>query len=208
MSKRSISAKALVEDISNGLSDAELMGRHELSYGQLQKIFAQLVKAGYVAQEVLDGRRKEETETSSVGSRGTNVPAMRTESPSSPPEGRPWAVSSSRPQSWRTSALFSVPPALTGRGVPRPPQRADPYYCFLRALDDRGHTVCARGARGSRFVSPRGIHCRPLSSLRDRRASDGYPGMFVAREGVGAPSGLGHRGSVILRQSGRDRGAV
>ncbi len=80
MNKRSISAKALVEDIKKGLSDAELMSRHELSIGQLQKIFAQLLKAGYVAQEVLDGRRQEETEASSAGFGGTDVPGMATES--------------------------------------------------------------------------------------------------------------------------------
>ncbi len=83
MSKRSISAKALVEDLRNGLSDSEVMSRHELSFGQLQKIFAQLVKAGYVAQEVLDGRRKEETKPSSLKFDGTHVPAMATESRSS-----------------------------------------------------------------------------------------------------------------------------
>jgi hypothetical protein len=61
LSKRSISAKALVEDIRKGLSDAELMDRHELSQGQLQKIFVQLIKAGHVPQEELDGRRPQQT---------------------------------------------------------------------------------------------------------------------------------------------------
>jgi hypothetical protein len=86
LSKRSISAKALIADINKGLSDAELMGRHELSYGQLQRIFAQLVKAGYVAQEELDGKRMRGTEASSPASPGSNVAAVEPQKPS--PEAR------------------------------------------------------------------------------------------------------------------------
>jgi hypothetical protein len=85
LGKRSISAKALLEDISTGLSDAELMDRHELSHAQLQKILAQLLKAGYIGREVLDGRRQAETKSSSVEFEGTDVPVMATESRSAQP---------------------------------------------------------------------------------------------------------------------------
>jgi hypothetical protein len=90
LSKRSISAKALVGDIRKGLPDAELMSRYELSEGQLQKIFVQLIKAGYVAQEALDGRKQPETETSSAGIRGSGVAAAGNEvSSSEPPRSVP-----------------------------------------------------------------------------------------------------------------------
>jgi hypothetical protein len=65
LNKRSISAKAVVADIKNGLSDAELMSRHELSEGQLHNIFSQLVKAGYVVQDQLDGRRQQDASAAS-----------------------------------------------------------------------------------------------------------------------------------------------
>jgi hypothetical protein len=85
LNKRSISAKAVVADIKNGLSDAELMNRHDLSSGQLQRIFAQLVKAGYVAQEELDGRMPQEAETSSAGASGSSVASLPSEAPSPKP---------------------------------------------------------------------------------------------------------------------------
>jgi hypothetical protein len=75
----------LLEDISKGLSDAELMDRHELSHAQLQKVFSQLLKAGYVAQEVLNGRRQAETKSSSVEFEGTGAPVKATESRSAQP---------------------------------------------------------------------------------------------------------------------------
>jgi hypothetical protein len=83
LSKRSISVKALVEDISKGLSDAELMHKHGLSHVQLQRVFAQLIEAGYVGREVLEGRKQQETKPSSVGFGETDVPAVATESRSS-----------------------------------------------------------------------------------------------------------------------------
>jgi hypothetical protein len=91
LKKRSVSAKALVEDIRNGLSDAELMSRHEIGYGQLRKLFVQLIEAGYLAPEALDGRRHEETKAAS-GEFGTNAvqptqPERR--SPGSPHSVRP-----------------------------------------------------------------------------------------------------------------------
>jgi hypothetical protein len=61
LDRRSISAKAVVADIKKGLSDSELMNRHELNQGQLQKIFAQLIKAGYVAKEAVEERGQKET---------------------------------------------------------------------------------------------------------------------------------------------------
>jgi len=61
LKKRLVSAKALVEDVRNGLSDAELVSKYEISYDQLQKFFVQLIEAGHLAQEALDGRRHEET---------------------------------------------------------------------------------------------------------------------------------------------------
>jgi len=78
LDKRSISAKALLEDIRKGLSDAELMGRHELSPGQMQKVLAKLVNGGHIAQAVLDVRKRVQTKTSSAGPRGSNVPVMET----------------------------------------------------------------------------------------------------------------------------------
>jgi hypothetical protein len=83
LSKRSISAKAVVADIKKGLSDSELMSRHELSHGQLQKVLGQLIKAGYITQEELDRRRQQEVETSSAGPRGSNVTAAGREAHSS-----------------------------------------------------------------------------------------------------------------------------
>jgi hypothetical protein len=65
LKKRSISAKALVEDVGNGLSDTELMSRYELSYGQLQKFFVQLIDAGYVTQEALNRRTHDQTKPAS-----------------------------------------------------------------------------------------------------------------------------------------------
>lgn len=78
LSKRSISAKALVGDINRGLSDAELMEKYELNHVQLQRIFAQLLKAGYVSREILHGRQ-EEKKTSSVEFIETHVLATATE---------------------------------------------------------------------------------------------------------------------------------
>ncbi len=83
MSKRSISVKALVEDIGRGLPDAELMHRHELSPVQLQRVFAQLLRAGYVGREVLDARKQGDTKTSSEEFEGTEAPGMATQSRSS-----------------------------------------------------------------------------------------------------------------------------
>jgi hypothetical protein len=72
-------------DIKKGLSDPELMDRHELSHGQLQKIFAQLVKAGYLGQELLDGRGPQEAKNSCAGASGTNATAVGNESSPSVP---------------------------------------------------------------------------------------------------------------------------
>ncbi|MBI4964365.1 MAG: hypothetical protein HY913_13895 [Desulfomonile tiedjei] len=83
MSKRSISVKDMIEDINKGISDAELMHRHELTHVQLQKVLGQLLKAGHVGREVLDGRRQEKNKTSSVEFEGADAPATATESRSS-----------------------------------------------------------------------------------------------------------------------------
>jgi hypothetical protein len=48
-------------DIRNGLSDAELMSRHEIDSAQLRKFFAKLIEAGYIAPEALGGRSHDET---------------------------------------------------------------------------------------------------------------------------------------------------
>lgn len=64
LSTRSISVKVLLKDISKGLSDAELMHRHELTHVQLQRIFAQLLEAGHIGDEVLEERKQQEAKTS------------------------------------------------------------------------------------------------------------------------------------------------
>ncbi len=102
LKKRSVSAKALVEDIGNGLSDAELMSRHEIGYAQLQKFFAQLIQAGYIAPEVLVGRSHDETGAASAELSGNDEQATRPEWRSSkpphsvPPEPHPVTLSPDR----------------------------------------------------------------------------------------------------------------
>jgi hypothetical protein len=102
LKKRSISAKALVEDVRNGLSDTELMSRYELSYGQLQKLFLQLIEAGYVTQEALDARRQDQTKPAPEELGGSGVQAARPErrlsdTPHSvQPESHPEALSPQR----------------------------------------------------------------------------------------------------------------
>ena len=48
MNKRKISAKQLVSDINSGMSDAQLMAKHELSPKGLQSAFSKLVGAGLI----------------------------------------------------------------------------------------------------------------------------------------------------------------
>ena len=52
--------RALVEDIRNGLHDAEIMSRHELSDSQLNKFFVRLIAAGYITKEALDAKQQEQ----------------------------------------------------------------------------------------------------------------------------------------------------
>ena len=85
LNKRSVSAKALVKDISNGLSNAQLMSRHEIDYAQLQKFFGQLIQAGHLAPEALVGRSHDETGATFAESSGNAAQAERPEPSSSKP---------------------------------------------------------------------------------------------------------------------------
>jgi|GEM_PF-619901 len=55
--KKTVSAKAIVADIKAGIDDFELMRRHELSPGQLQKVLTKLVAAGHLTQADIDARK-------------------------------------------------------------------------------------------------------------------------------------------------------
>ncbi len=52
-----ISAKTLVSEIKNGMSDIDLMTKYDLSPQRLNSVFAKLMKAGYIMQEDLAGRQ-------------------------------------------------------------------------------------------------------------------------------------------------------
>jgi len=56
MEKTKISAKEVLDDIHSGITDQELMSRHNLSPSQLQSLFTKLVKAGFLAQSDIDQR--------------------------------------------------------------------------------------------------------------------------------------------------------
>lgn len=57
MEKKTVSVKAVLADIKNGLHDSELMRRHELTPGQLERLFTKLVDAGYLSPEDLEARK-------------------------------------------------------------------------------------------------------------------------------------------------------
>ncbi len=46
MNKRKISAKELVSDIKSGMTDAQLMAKHELTPKALEGLFSKLIQAG------------------------------------------------------------------------------------------------------------------------------------------------------------------
>lgn len=54
MGKKSISAKALVEDIRNGVPTPEIMQLHDLSAGQFSTAVTRLVQAGHIPAEELE----------------------------------------------------------------------------------------------------------------------------------------------------------
>jgi hypothetical protein len=56
MGTRKISAKEVVGDIKSGMSDAELMKKHDLSAKGLESLFEKLVKAGLVDEPILKKR--------------------------------------------------------------------------------------------------------------------------------------------------------
>jgi hypothetical protein len=55
-SKRKLSAKQLVADISTGMTDQELAGKYELTAEQLHSVFQKLAKAGLLTDARLHGR--------------------------------------------------------------------------------------------------------------------------------------------------------
>jgi predicted Zn-ribbon and HTH transcriptional regulator len=55
---RKISAKAVLTDLKEGLSDAQLMERYGLSFQGLQDLFSKLIGAKLVTQQYLDNRAK------------------------------------------------------------------------------------------------------------------------------------------------------
>lgn len=57
MEKKTVSAKAIVSDIKDGVDDFELMRRYELSPGQLQKVLTKLVASGRLTQDDIDARK-------------------------------------------------------------------------------------------------------------------------------------------------------
>jgi len=60
MAKRHVSAKAILHDLSVGLSDNEILKKYDLSNEQLQSTFQKLIKTGLLTQEALDRRRAAE----------------------------------------------------------------------------------------------------------------------------------------------------
>lgn len=59
MDKKSVSAKAVLEDIRAELSDAEMMAKYDLSEEQLEKLFKKMIAAGQVTKGDLNYRMQE-----------------------------------------------------------------------------------------------------------------------------------------------------
>jgi len=55
---RKISAKAVLTDLKEGLTDAQLMERYGLSFQGLQDLFAKLQQAKLITQQYLENRAK------------------------------------------------------------------------------------------------------------------------------------------------------
>jgi hypothetical protein len=60
--KKTVSVKAVLADIKSGVHDTELMRRHELTPGQLERLFTKLVDAGYLSAEDLEARKPKTTQ--------------------------------------------------------------------------------------------------------------------------------------------------
>jgi hypothetical protein len=61
MAKRSVSAKAIIEEIRKGTPDFEIMRQFELTPSQLKKIIEKLVNLGHISQEQLEARQPKKT---------------------------------------------------------------------------------------------------------------------------------------------------
>jgi hypothetical protein len=56
MAKKTVSVKAILEDVKKGLSDNEIMMRHELSPSQLKSVMSQLSEKGYLSADEIEAR--------------------------------------------------------------------------------------------------------------------------------------------------------
>ncbi len=71
---KKISAKAIVADLKQGLSDGDLLSKYEISYNALQDLFGKLVDAGLATKAYFNKRAVQQARAKPPGNKSLTCP--------------------------------------------------------------------------------------------------------------------------------------